>query len=140
MNVQTYLRECQIPSRWHFFRMLSKTPPKLSIVETLDEYTSTTSYTYYNLLINACVRYDAINTSATFKKRNVYAASGTQDFTISEKPHETQFSQDIDTPSDDFYQVHQPNIAKSLQNHYLGSRRIMPKRPPHLHPKNLLKI
>ena len=47
--------------------------PQLSIVETLDEYTSTTSgdgsfthlnySSYYNLLINACVRYDSTNTS-----------------------------------------------------------------------------
>ena len=91
--------------------------PQLSIVEALDEYTTTTSgdgsffhlnfSSYYNLLINACVRYDGTNTSTLSKRRNVYAASGTQDFTIIEEPHETQFSQDIDTPSDDFYQVHQ---------------------------------
>ena len=47
--------------------------PQLSIVETIDEYTSTTSgggpfthlnySSYYNLLINTCVRYDATNTS-----------------------------------------------------------------------------
>ena len=58
--------------------------PQLSIVETLDEYTSTTSgdgsfthlnyLSYYNLLINACVRYDATNTSTPSKRRNVYAA------------------------------------------------------------------
>ena len=52
--------------------------PQLSIVETLDEYTSTTSgavscthltYTsYYNLLINACVRYDATNTSTPLRE------------------------------------------------------------------------
>ena len=83
---------------------------QLSIVETLNEYTSITSgdgsfthlnyLSYYNLLINACVRYDATNTSTPSKRRNVYAASGTQDFPIIEEPHETQFSQDIDTPSD----------------------------------------
>ena len=33
-------------------------------------------------------------------------------FTIIEEPHETQFSQDIDTPSDDFYQVHQTTHNK----------------------------
>ena len=68
--------------------------PQLSIVETLDDYTSTTSgdgpfthlnyFSYYNLLINACVRYDATNTSTPSKRRNVCAASGTQDFTIIE--------------------------------------------------------
>ena len=50
-----------------------KNIPQLSIVEILDEYTSTTSgngsdthltYTsYYNVLINACVRYDITNNS-----------------------------------------------------------------------------
>ena len=92
--------------------------PQLSIVEALDEYTSTTSgngsfthliySSYYNLLINACVRYDATNTATPSKRRNVHTAAGTQDFTIAEEPHETQFSQGIDTPLvDDFYQVHQ---------------------------------
>ena len=63
--------------------------PQLIIVKSLDEYTSTTSgagscthltYTsYYNLLINACVRYDATNTSTPSKRRNVYAADGAHD-------------------------------------------------------------
>ena len=91
--------------------------PYLSIVEILDEYTSTTSgagsckhltYTsYYNLLINACVRYDATNTSTPSKRRNVYTAACAQDLNDIEEPHEAQFSPDIDIPSDVFYQVHQ---------------------------------
>ena len=107
--------------------------PQLSIVETLDEYTSTTSgdgsfthlnyLSYYNLLINACVRYDATNTSTPSKRRNVYAASGTQDFTIIEEPNETQFSQDIDTPSDDFYQVHQTKHHKKPPKPLTGFQR-----------------
>ena len=54
---------------------------QLSVVETLDEYTSTTSgdgsfthlnyLSYYNLLINACVRYDATNTS-TLPREEMY--------------------------------------------------------------------
>ena len=54
----------------------------LMIVETLDEFQSTTnghgsstslSYdTYYNLLINACVRYDKTKKSNIGKRRNVY--------------------------------------------------------------------
>ena len=70
--------------------------PQLSIVETLDEYTSTTSgagsctqltYTsYYNLLINAGVRYDATNTSTPSKRRNVYTAAGAQDLITTEEP------------------------------------------------------
>ena len=107
--------------------------PQLSIVETLGEYTSTTSgdgsfthlnyLSYYNLLINACVRYDATNTSTPSKRRNVYAASGTKDFTIIEEPHETQFSQDIDTPSDDFYQVHQTKHHKKPTKPLSGFQR-----------------
>ena len=98
--------------------------PQLSIVETLDEYTSITSgdgsfthlnySSYYNLLINACVRYDATNTSTPSKRKNVYAAAGTLDFTLIEEPHETQFSQDIDTPSDDFCQEHQAKHKKAF--------------------------
>ena len=109
--------------------------PQLSIVETLDEYTSTTSgdgsfthlnySSYYNLLINASVRYDATNTSTPSKRRNVYAASGTQDFTLIEKPHETQFSQDIDTPSDDFYQVHWLTFMEKKQAELMNTGHIM---------------
>ena len=123
--------------------------PQLSIVETLDEYTSTTSgdgsftllnyLSYYSLLINACVRYDATNTSTPSKRRNVYAASGTQDFTIIEEPLETQFSQDIDTPSEDFIKYIKPDVTKSLPNLYLGSRGIMPKRTTPQRPRNHLK-
>ena len=121
--------------------------PQLSIVETLDEYTSTTSgdcsfthlnyLSYYNLLINACVRYDASNTSTPSKRRNVYAVSGTQDLTIIEKPHETQFSQDIDTPSHGFYQVHQTKYLKKpskplsglQKDHAKKSNSSAPKKP-----------
>ena len=86
--------------------------PQLSIVETLDEYTSTTSgagscthltYTsYYNLLINACVRYGATNTSTPPKRRNVYAADGAFDHNGIAEPHGAHLSPDKDTPSDDF--------------------------------------
>ena len=70
--------------------------PQLSIIETLDEYTSTTSgagpciqltYTsYYNLLINAYISYDATNTSTPSKRRNVYTAAGAQDLNDIEDP------------------------------------------------------
>ena len=82
--------------------------PHLSTVETLDQYTSTTSgagsctqltYTsYYNLLINACIRYDATNTPTPSKRRNVYTAAGAQDLNAIEEPHEAHFYHDIDTP------------------------------------------
>ena len=112
--------------------------PQLSIVETLDEYTSTTcgdgSFThlnyssYYNLLINACVRYDATKTSTPSKRRNVYAASGTQDFNTIEEPHETHFSQDIDTPPDDFYEVHQTKHSRKPPTPLSGFQKDHPRK------------
>ena len=123
--------------------------PPLSIVETLDEYTSDTSgdmsfthlnySSYYNHLINACVRYDATNTSTPSKRRNVYAASGTQDFTIIEEPHETQFSQDIDTPSDDFCQVHQTRHNKKPSKPLSGFQRDHAKKTTPSAPKKPFK-
>ena len=113
--------------------------PQLSIVETLDEYTSTTcgngSFThlnyssYYNLLINACVRYDATKTSTPSKRRNVYAASGTQDFNTFEESHETHFSQDIDTPTDDFYQVHQTKHSRKPPTPLSGFQKDHSRKP-----------
>ena len=123
--------------------------PQLSIVETLDECTSTTSgdgsfthlnySSYYNLLINACVRYDATNTSTPSKRWNVYAASGTQHFTIIEEPHKTQFSQDIDTPSDDFYQVHQTKHNKKRSKPLSGFQRDHSKKTTPSAPKKPFK-
>ena len=123
--------------------------PQLSIVETLDEYTSTASgdgsfthlnyLSYYNLLINACVRYDATNTSTPSKRRNVYAASGTQDFTIIEETHKTHFSQDIDTPSDDFYQVHQTKHNKRPSKPLSGFQRDHAKKTNPSAPKKPFK-
>ena len=100
MNSLIYLRECQTPSRWHSFRMLLRTFPSSALLKhwmntllpPLGLITHLNYSSYYNLLINACVRYDATNTSTASKRRNVYAASGTQNFTIIEEPHETQFS------------------------------------------------
>ena len=104
--------------------------PLLSIVENVDEYTSTTcgdrSFThlnyssYYNLLINACVKYDATKTSTPSKRRYVYAASGTQDFNSSDKSYETHFFPDIDTPTDAVYQVHQTKHSRKPPTHLTG--------------------
>ena len=119
--------------------------PQLSIVETIDEYTSTTcgdgSFThlnyssYCNLLINACVRYDATKTSTPSKRRNVYAASGTQDFNTSEESYETHFSQDIDTPPDDFYQVHQTKHSRKPPTPLSGFQKDNCRKPTPSAPK-----
>ena len=119
--------------------------PQLSIVETLDEYTSTTcgdgSFThlnyssYYNLLINACVRYDATKTSTPSKRRNVYASYGTQDFNTLEEYHETHFSHDIDTPPDDFYQIHQTKHSREPPTPLSGFQKDDSRKPTSAAPK-----
>ena len=119
--------------------------PQLSIVETLDEYTSTTcedgSFThlnyssYYNLLINVCVRYDATKTSTPSKRRNVYEASGTQDFNTFEESHEPHFYQDIDTPSDEFYQVHQTKHSRKPPTQLSGFQKDNSRKPTPSAPK-----
>ena len=111
----------------------------LRIVETLDEFQSTThghgsstslSYdTYYDLLINACVRYGKTKKANIGKRRNVYATN--MDDTYVDLP--TDCIDDvpdspyggIDLPPDDFYQVHA-----------LSSRHPPPQRPgqPSRHP------
>ena len=111
--------------------------PQLSIVETLDEYISTTSgagsctqltYTsYYNLLINACIRFDETNTSTPSKRRNVYTAAGGQDLNAIEEPHKAHFYHDIDTPSDDFYQVQQAKQGKPPPTPLSGFQRNHPE-------------
>ena len=113
--------------------------PQLSIVETLNEYTSTTcgngssthlNYSsFYNLLINACVRYDATKTSTPSKRRNVYAASGTQDFNTYEESHETYFPQDIDTPTDDCYRVHQSKHSRKPPTPLSGFQKDHSRKP-----------
>ena len=121
--------------------------PQLSIVETLHEYTSTTSGTgscthltyksYYNLLINGCARYDATNTSTPSKRRNVYATDGAYDHNGTAEPHGVQFSPDIDTPSNNFYQVHQTKHGKQpptplsgfQKDHHRKSSPSAPKKP-----------
>ena len=92
----------------------------LRIVGTLDEFQSTThghgsstslSYdTYYDLLINACVRYDKTKKANIGKRRNVYATNKDETYIdpptacIDHVPDSPYGS--IDLPHDEFYQVH----------------------------------
>ena len=92
----------------------------LRIVETLDEFQGTTyghgsstslSYdTYYDLLLNACVRYDKPKKANIGKRRNVYTTN--IDETYVDHPtaciHHVPNSPygGIDLPPDEFYQVH----------------------------------
>ena len=91
----------------------------LRIVETLDEFQSTThghgsstslSYdTYYDLRINACVRYDKTKKANIGKRRNVYATNIDETYVdpptacidyVPDSPYGG-----IDLPPDGFYQV-----------------------------------
>ena len=92
----------------------------LRIVETLDEFQSTTyghgsstslSYdTYYDLLINACVRYDKTKMANIGKRRNVYETNIDDNYDdhptacIDHVPNSPYGG--IDPPPDSFYQVH----------------------------------
>ena len=91
----------------------------LRIVETLDEFQSTThghgsstslSYdTYYDLLINACVRYDKTKKANIGKRRNVYVTNMDDTYVdlptacIDDVPHSPYGG--IDLPPDEFYHI-----------------------------------
>ena len=92
----------------------------LRVVETLDEFQSiTTGYgrssilkykTYYDLLINACIRYDRTNKANIAKRGHIYQTSSTTDNDEfnDERPYEAPGRDPymgIDTPSDEFYKV-----------------------------------
>ena len=92
----------------------------LRIVENLDEFQSTThghgsstslSYdTYYDLLINACVRFNKTKKANIDKRRNVYATNIDETYIdpptacIDHVPNSPYGG--IDLPPDEFYQVH----------------------------------
>ena len=109
------------------------------IVETLDEFQSTThghgpstslSYdTYYDLLINACVRYDKTKKASIGKRRNVYATNIDDTYIDSPTPCIDHVPDSpyggIDLPPDEFYQVH------ALSSRHPPSQRPgQPSRPP----------
>ena len=92
----------------------------LRIVETLDELQSTTyghgsstsfSYeTYYDLLINACVRYDKTKKANIGKRRNVYNTNIYDTYVVHpaaciDHVPDSPYG-GIDLPPDEFYQVH----------------------------------
>ena len=78
-------------------------------------------------------------TSTPSKRRNVYAAPGTQDFNTIEDPHETHFSQDIDTPPDDFYQVHQTKHSRKPPTPLSGFQKDHPRKSTPATPKKPFK-
>ena len=121
----------------------------LRIVETLDEFQSTIhghgsstslSYdTYYDLLINACVRYDKTKKANIGKRRNVYATNIDDTYIdhttacIDHVPDSPYGG--IDLPPDEFYQVH------AMSSRHPPSQR--PGYPPDLilgHNNNILGL
>ena len=92
----------------------------LRIVETLDEFQSITTgngrssslkyQIYYDLLINACVRYDRTKKANIANRDHIYQTSFTPDNDgfNDKKPNETPVTDPyigIDTPSDEFYNI-----------------------------------
>ena len=74
------------------------------------------------------------------KRRNVYTAAGAQDLNAIEEPHKAHFYHDIDTPSDDFYQVHQAKQGKPPPTSLPGFQRNLPRKPTPLQPKTFQKL
>ena len=128
----------------------------LRIVETLDEFQSiTTGYgrssslkyqTYYDLLINACIRYDRTKKANVAKRGHIYQTTfpQTNDNFIDHIPSETPIGDPylgIDTPSDEFYNINtnqsgppmsarhklQPRLLRSNPNNKPNT---FPKKPP----------
>ena len=111
----------------------------LRIVEHLDEFQSTThghgsstslSYdTYYDLLINDCVRYGKTRKANIGKRKNVYATNIDDTYIDSPTPCIDHVPDSpyggIDLPPDEFYQVH------ALSSRHPPSQRPgQPSRPP----------
>ena len=124
--------------------------PHCCIVETLDEYTSTTSgtgsctqLTYtssYNPLINACVRYDATNTSTPSKRRNVYTAAGALDLNAIEDPMKHLSLRTLTHHQMTTTRYTKPNRANHHLNPYLVFRGITLDSQHPLHPRNHSKV
>ena len=127
----------------------------LRIVETLDEFQSTTTgygrssslkyQTYYNLLINACVRYDRTKKANIAKRGHIYQTSSTPDNDgfNDEIPYETPGRDPymgIDTPSDEFYNIHTTQYVPPMSaRHKLQPRLPKPNQSPETFPKKQTK-
>ena len=122
-------------------------------METLDEYQSiTTGYgrssnlkyqTYYDLLINACVRYDRTKKANIAKQGHIYQTTFSQsnDDFVGRIPSETPIGDPymgIDTPSEDFYNINTNQSGPPMSaRHKLQPRlhRTNPNAKPNTFPK-----
>ena len=125
----------------------------LRIVETLDEFQSIrTGYgrssnlkyqTYYDLLINACVRYDRTKKANVAKRGHIYqtAFSQSNDDFIGQIPSETPISDPymgIDTPSDEFYNINTNQSGPPMSARHKLQPRLLKTNPntkPNAFPK-----
>ena len=125
----------------------------LRIVETLDEFQSiTTGYgrssslkyqTYYDLLINACIRYDRTKKANVAKRGHIYQTTFSQsnDNFIDHIPSETPIGDPymgIDIPSDEFYNINTNQSGPPMSaRHKLQPRllRSNPNTKPNTFPK-----
>ena len=129
----------------------------LRIVETLDEFQSiTTGYgrssslkyqTYYDLLMNACIRYDRTKKANVAKRGHIYQTTFSQSNNnfIDQIPSENPIGDPymgIDRPSDEFYnintnQAHLCLLGINFNPDYLGQILIInPIHSPRIQPDN----
>ena len=122
-------------------------------METLDEFQSiTTGYgrssslkyqTYYDLLINACARYDRTKKANIAKRGHIYQTTFTphNDDFVSQFPSKTPVSDPymgIDRPSDEFYNINTDQSGTPMSTkHKLQPRlfRSNPNTKPNTFPK-----
>ena len=127
----------------------------LRIVETLDEFQSiTTGYgrfsslkyqTYYDLLINACVRYDRTKRANIARRGHIYETSSTPDNDgfKDEIPYENPGRDPymgIDMQSDEFYNIHTTQYVPPVSaRHKLQPILPKPNQSPETFPKKQIK-
>ena len=125
----------------------------LRIVETLDEFQSiTTGYgrsstlkyqTYYDLLINACIRYDRTKKANVAKRGHIYQTTFSQsnDNFIDHIPSETPIGDPymgIDTPSDEFYNINTNQSGPPMSARHKLQPRLL-RSNPNTKPNTFLK-
>ena len=114
------------------------------IAETLDEYQSITSgygrsssrkyQTYYDLLVNACVRYDRTKKANIAKRGHFYQTTFTQsnDNFIRQIPYDTPIGDPymgIETPSEEFYNINTNQSGLPMSARHKLQPRLQRKNP-----------